>query len=181
MVVRRLVILLLLGSALGAAESQTNCMQELSAGLSTHLPNCADRNDCEVAVSTILSSYQSCVGLGAVSLTSYTDFLQGVLKGFEKNPALPSSCITALTAPSSYWALMVSTLQLLFSSKGSLTNIFDVLTFFDQYLGEFISNVERCSLSTLQEHWNQLLTLEGVFKAMYVVGLNINQVAVIDT
>jgi len=181
MVVSRLVILLLLGSALGAGTGPANCLQNLSRSLSTHLSNCEGRNDCEATLSTIISSYQSCAGLGAVSFSSYTDFLQGVLEGFEKNPALPSSCVTALTAPSPYWALMVSTLQLLFSSDGNLTNIFDVLTFFDQYLGEFISNIERCNLSTLQQHWDQLLTVEGVFKAMYVVGLNINQVAVIPT
>lgn len=153
-------------------------MEVLSKGLSSRLSNCEEADQCEAAATSILASYQACTGLSAVSYTFFSDFLLGVLKGLQKETTSSSSCVNSLSAPSTYWPLVVSTTQLLFSSEGSLTYIFDILTFFDQFLGELISKIERCNLSTLQQHWSQFLTVEGVFKAMYVVGIKINDVAV---
>lgn len=179
MATRGLVVMLLVVSALGLATSPENCREVLIKGLSTtRLSNCGEAEQCEAAASAILASYQACAGLEAVSYTSATDFLLGMLKGLQKETTSSSSCVNSLSATSAYWPLVVSTTQLLFSSEGSLTYIFDILTFFDQFLGEFINKVERCNLSTLQQHWSQFLTVEGVFKAMYVVGININSVAV---
>lgn len=174
------VLAILLGTAVSDSSSQSHCRVNFLRHLSTHVSNCDGHQSCREKAETILREYQECTGGVSLSqsLTPVTDLMKGVFEGFEANPAVPSSCVTSLTAPSVYWSLFVSTIETMFSADGNLPDIFIALSLFDQYLTEFLGNVERCDFSSLSDHWAQLLTWEGVFKAMYVVGTEINLVAV---
>ena len=177
MVVRVLVLGVILSSVLSEA---VHCIAGLKLKVTTDISNCGSTLQCRTRAEAILADYQACTSQVSLStsLTPFLELLNGVLQGFEVNPAIPSKCVTSLTASSPYWSLLVTTVSGLFSSDGSLPDVFIALSLLDQWLTELVGNLERCGFSTLQNHCAELLTVSGLMKTLYVVGVNINQVAV---
>ena len=109
-----------------------------------------------------------------------SDLLNGFLSGLQADPLHPSSCVQAFTGITSNWNGVLSTANFAWTS-GQLANFFLVLYQFDSFLGLFTTTLAKCSISQFAAKLSALGTVTGVFQAMYVLGTNMNEMAVTVT
>ena len=181
-----LALFVLSASTAALTPARLSCYQSVTSGLtlSSLFSMCADPSSCESVTSRIAASLQSCArpspALATLPfITDVQSLCYGVFVGFQANPSVPSMCATSFSSGQQYWDLIVLTVTNMLSGDGALPDVFNVLALLDQFLTQTISSVERCNLETLRKHLDDLAKVEGVFKAMYVIGLNIDPIAVI--
>ena len=115
------------------------------------------------------------------SLTSsLSDLFNGFLSGLQASPLAPSPCFQAFTSIVPNWNEVTGTAYYAWSS-GHFANFFLILYQFDEFLGLFTAALERCSMNIFTRKLSALGTTEGVFKAMYQLGINIDVMAVTVT
>lgn len=112
--------------------------------------------------------------------SSLSDLLNGFLSGLQASPLTPSPCIQAFTSIAPNWNEVTDTADYAWSS-GKFANFFLILYKFDEFLGLFTAASERCSINIFERKLSALGTTEGVFKAMYQLGINIDVMAVTVT
>lgn len=122
----------------------------------------------------------ACNSLHSSATSSLFDLLNGFLSGLQADPLYPSHCVRAFTSVSPNWQEVASTADFAWSS-GRLANFFLILYKLDEAIGLLIAALEKCSLTVFAGKLSALGTVEGVFKAMYQLGINIDQMAVKDT
>lgn len=126
-------------------------------------------------VCCVLTPSASPVSQSAVSHLS--SLLSGFFTGLQANPQLPSSCVSAFTSLSPSWTEVTDAYDYAVTT-GQLANMFVILSEFNNFVGLTTNVLERCSMSEFAMKLSDLATVDGVFKAMYQVGINIEDMAV---
>ena len=107
-----------------------------------------------------------------------SDLLNGFLSGLQADPLHPSKCMQAFSGLPPSWQEVAETADFAWSS-GIIANVFLIPYKLDEFLGLLTAALEKCSVSVFARKLSEIGTVEGGFKAMYQLGMNIDQMAVI--
>lgn len=108
------------------------------------------------------------------------DFVLGFLFGLQANPANPSICIQSFNGVAPSWQSVVEAVQYTLDS-GIFASVFLILGEFDTFLGLLETTMQKCDVSIFTTKLKNLSTVEGAFKAMYTLGINIDSMSVLPT
>lgn len=182
-----LPLLCVLSSCTALSPARVSCYELLRPEHSLHslLSLCVhDSQACTATIDRVYPRIADCVAASELQsavgdvLGAIEGFFRGVLRGLQDDPNSSTACSSSFNTAQPYWDLMVQAAENVFTSGGGLPELFNVITLLDQFLTQLINSLERCNFEILGKRFSDLTTLEGVFKAMYVVGLNIEAVAV---
>ena len=108
------------------------------------------------------------------------DFVSGFLYGLQANPTIPSICIQAFNGVAPSWQSVAEAVQYTLDS-GVFASVFLILSELDTFLSLLVTTMQKCDVNIFTTKLKSLKTVEGAFKAMYTLGINIDTMSVTFT